>query len=90
MADPTRILYTVAEAAKLLSVSPDFIYRRINAGEMHAVDLGGERKNQRITRAELDRYIDARIALATMPPALSPHAGRRSRPPAGSRIEATR
>lgn len=58
-------LYTVAEAAKLLSVSADFIYDRIHVGEIEVVELGTTRKNQRIRQSALEAYIASRTIPAS-------------------------
>lgn len=53
-----EVLLKVAEVAKRLSVGPDWVYRRIESGQIPVVELGGgNRKNQRIRESDLDKYI---------------------------------
>lgn len=57
----TDRLLTINEAAEVLHVERTYIYRRITAGELKAVDLGTDsRPKLRITRAEIDRFIESR------------------------------
>lgn len=53
------VLLKVAEAAKRLSVGRDWVYRRIESGEIPVVELGDTRKNQRIRESDLDKYVAA-------------------------------
>lgn len=53
-------LLKVTEVAEHLGVSMDWVYERINRGELPVVELGENRKNQRVTRAALNAFIDAR------------------------------
>lgn len=53
-------LLKVSEAAEALSVGNDWVYERINRGEIPVVELGDVRKNQRIRDTDLDAFIDAR------------------------------
>jgi excisionase family DNA binding protein len=53
-------LLKVAEAAVRLSVGDDWVYERINRGEIPVVELGDTRKNQRIRESDLDSFITAR------------------------------
>jgi len=53
-------LLKVAEAAERLAVGTDWIYERINRGEIPVVELGDTRKNQRIRESDLDSFIAAR------------------------------
>jgi excisionase family DNA binding protein len=50
----TRLLYTVPEAAALLSVSPNFVWNLLRDGKLTGVKVGRSRK---ITAAELERYV---------------------------------
>jgi hypothetical protein len=52
--------YTVAESALLLSVGVDWIYERIRDGRLAVIELGDERKNQRIAATVLQKFIDLR------------------------------
>jgi excisionase family DNA binding protein len=52
--------YTVAESASLLSVGVDWIYERIRDGRLTVIELGDERKNQRIAATVLQKFIDLR------------------------------
>ena len=54
-------LFTVAGAAEVLGVSTDYVYARINQGELKVVELGtGTKAKQRISATELQRFIDSR------------------------------
>lgn len=53
-------LYPVSEAARLLGVSADYVYDRINNGEIPIVELGHGRPKQRIRADDLQTFIDAR------------------------------
>ena len=53
-------LLKVAEAAEALGVGRDWIYRRIEAGEIPVVELGDTRKNQRIREADLAEFVEQR------------------------------
>ncbi len=46
------VAYTVAEAADLLRVSPEHLYRMIRQGEVRAIHLG---RAVRISRGELEK-----------------------------------
>jgi excisionase family DNA binding protein len=50
----------ITEAAKALGVGRDWVYRRIELGEIPIVELGDTRKNQRIREADLEAFIDKR------------------------------
>ena len=39
----SKLLFSVKEASKVINVSDDFLYKRINAGLIHSVFLGGKR-----------------------------------------------
>lgn len=56
----TEALLKVTDAAKRLAVGRDWIYRRIESGELPVVELGDTRKNQRIRESDLDSFIAAR------------------------------
>lgn len=53
-------LLKVAEVAERLAVGRDWVYRRIETGEIPVVELGDTRKNQRIRESDLALFIDAR------------------------------
>lgn len=53
-------LLKVADAAERLAVGTDWIYERINRGEIPVVELGDTRKNQRILESDLLVFIDER------------------------------
>lgn len=57
---PDDRLLKVADAAERLSVGDDWVYERINRGEIPVVELGDTRKNQRILESDLRAFIDAR------------------------------
>lgn len=50
----------VSEAAERLGVGDDWVYERINRGEIPVVELGDTRKNQRIAEPALAAFIAAR------------------------------
>lgn len=54
---PVSRLLKVTEAARLLSVGRDWVYRRIEAGEIPVVELGDTRKNQRIRESDLEAFV---------------------------------
>lgn len=54
------LLYSVAEAAGMLSMSHGWVYDRINAGELAVVEFGSSRHKQRVSARELQRFIDSR------------------------------
>lgn len=51
-------LLKVAEVAETLGVGIDWVYERINRGEIPVVELGDTRKNQRITETDLAAFIE--------------------------------
>jgi excisionase family DNA binding protein len=53
-------LYPVAEAAKLLGVSVDYVYDRIKERVIPVVELGHGRPKQRIRADDLQAFIDSR------------------------------
>ena len=57
--DPLQ-LYSVAEAAAVLHMSPEWVYRRINDGQMGVVEFGSGRSKRRIAAAEIERFITMR------------------------------
>ena len=62
---PIRLTYSVREAATLLGVGKDYLYERINAGEIPVVQLGTEHKSmRRIAATDLQAFIDARKDVA--------------------------
>lgn len=69
-ADGERLLYTVDEAARLLSVSRSYVYVLFRAGLLRPVKLGAA---TRVARAELMRFA---AALAAGHPAEVPTANR--------------
>lgn len=50
-------LYKVAEVAEILGVGIDWVYRRIEKGELTVIELGDTRKNQRVPESALDAYL---------------------------------
>jgi excisionase family DNA binding protein len=52
-----RDFLTVAEAADLLGVKHQTIRRKIRAGELPAVQLGGRGSHIRVPRAALERWL---------------------------------
>lgn len=57
-------LYSVAAAAELLGVSADYVYDRINAGDLIVTELGHGRAKQRIRADVLQAFIDSRTVAA--------------------------
>ena len=55
--DQPRAYLTVAEVAAELACSEPTVRRRIRAGEIPAVQLGGERSPVRIPRAALEAWL---------------------------------
>lgn len=53
-------LLTVRQAAERLGVGKDWVYERIERGEIPVVELGDTRKNQRIAEPDLAAVIEAR------------------------------
>lgn len=54
-------LYSVKEAAKILSVSTEYIYSRIKDGSIgHVVDLGAGNAKYRIRADDLSAFIESR------------------------------
>ena len=54
-------LYTVAEAARLLTVSPSYVRKLLDLRLLQCVDMGsGGRRIPRFTLAELQRFVDQR------------------------------
>ncbi len=53
-------LLKVVEVAELLGVGDDWVYERINRGELPVVELGDTRKNQRVREADLEAFVEAR------------------------------
>lgn len=53
--DASRLLYTIRDTARLLSVSPAHLYREIQRGAIDSVLAGG--RCRRISRAALERYV---------------------------------
>jgi len=60
MSETTSRLLKVADAAALLSVGIDWVYERINRGEIPVVELGDTRKNQRIRESDLAAFVASR------------------------------
>jgi excisionase family DNA binding protein len=56
----TSRLLKVADVAEILDVGIDWVYERINRGEIPVVELGDTRKNQRIAASDLEAFIAAR------------------------------
>jgi len=59
-ADPGETLLKVTDVAERLRVSRDWVYRRIESGQLPVVELGDTRKNQRIRESDLEAFIEAR------------------------------
>jgi excisionase family DNA binding protein len=59
-------LLRIEEAADVLGISEQGVYRLIGAGELRTVDVGvtGKRARMRIRADELDRLIDRRTTRA--------------------------
>ncbi|QAY59455.1 DNA-binding protein [Microbacterium protaetiae] len=55
-----RGLSKVIEVAETLGVGRDWVYRRIESGELPVVELGATGKNQRVLESDLDAFIEAR------------------------------
>lgn len=55
---PVRWLYTVIEAAELLSVGKQTVYNLIDLGELPKVMIGRTGKTIRIAATDLQAYID--------------------------------
>lgn len=61
MSTPQAVrLYTVADAALLLDVGKDYIYRAIAADELAVTELGHGRAKQRVRADVLQAFIDSR------------------------------
>lgn len=55
--------YSVKSAAELLDVSIDYIYARMEDGELpRRLDLGGGKAKYRIPASDLQRFIDSRTS----------------------------
>lgn len=57
-AGPPPKLLKVVDTAKHLGVGPDWVYKRIERGDIPVVELGDTRKNQRIRETDLAVFID--------------------------------
>ncbi|MFJ2542733.1 helix-turn-helix transcriptional regulator [Microbacterium sp. NPDC087589] len=53
-------LLKVADVAEILGVGIDWVYERIKRGEIPVVELGDTRKNQRVSEADLEAFIQQR------------------------------
>lgn len=53
-------LYSVAAAADMLGVSRQWVYDRINNGQIRVVELGDARSKQRVRADDLQAFIDGR------------------------------
>lgn len=64
----TRVLeverqYSVKSAAELLDVSTQYIYDRMESGDLpRRLDLGGGKAKYRIPASDLQRFIDSRTS----------------------------
>jgi excisionase family DNA binding protein len=58
--DGLQRLHSIADAAEILSVSTEYVYRAIEAGELSAIDLGHGRAKRRVRASELERFIVSR------------------------------
>lgn len=66
-AESRKLAYTVAEAAKQLSISRAQIYRLIDLKELDSVQIG---RSRRITHRQLEAFIEsleARSRIAALP-----------------------
>lgn len=55
--------YSVKSAAELLDVSIDYVYARLEDGELpRLLDLGGGKAKYRIPASDLQRFIDSRTS----------------------------
>jgi len=54
-------VYRVEQVAEILQASPRHVQRLIRLGRLQATDIGaGKTKNYRISRADLEAFIDER------------------------------
>lgn len=53
--DPSRVLYSVRETAKLIAVSERSVYNLLERGELKSIRIGGRRL---VRRDELDSFIN--------------------------------
>ncbi|MCW2165363.1 DNA binding domain-containing protein, excisionase family [Microbacterium hydrothermale] len=54
-------LLKITDVARRLKVGPDWVYKRIERGEIPVVELGdNRRKNQRVREADLVAFIEKR------------------------------
>ena len=60
MNEQDKVLLTVAEAAKRLSLSRTFTYELVMSGELESLKLG---KARRVPVAALDKFVEARRAV---------------------------
>ncbi len=93
-------LFTTEEAAALLRVSRQTVYRLLERGELHGLRLGsGPRAPFRIERAELARFLRQDPAAASFPPdavdriapavrPVPPRGGSRDRAAGGAEVSA--
>ncbi len=66
----SREIYTVAQAAELLSCSATQVTRLIESGRLPASDIGTSRSHAwRITRAAIDQLLESRTNKAKPPKA---------------------
>lgn len=59
MTDAVR-LYPVSKAAEVLGVSVNYVYDRIQNGDIPVVELGEGRAKQRVRADDLQAFIDSR------------------------------
>lgn len=65
--------YSVRAAADLLGVSTQYVYDRMEAGDLpRRLDLGGGRAKYRIPASDLQRFIDSRTSDSKKPGAGTP------------------
>lgn len=59
-----KLLYRIPEAAELLGVTSNTVYRLIAAGQLRAVDVdaSGRRPRTRVRHDDLQAFVDARTA----------------------------
>jgi len=53
-------LYSVRSVAERLEMSRQWVYDRITAGDIRAVEFGGSRAKTRVRADDLQAFIDAR------------------------------
>jgi len=59
--DPSRVLYSVRDTAKLLAIADRTVYKMLERGELKGVRIGGRRL---VRRDELDSFINRLTGVA--------------------------